>query len=264
MPAAEAISRAPETAPEPVRNPTKGERSRERLKQAARQVLGERGFRAARVTDITQAAGLSQGAFYPYFKNKREIFLEVVREFIDEGRAVMHAAPRGDDPFDQIHAPTRAYVDLLFAQAPLVRAVLQAADDDDEFAGLWQDTTHAWLAQVAHRIRRRCGDPEVEAETPLLVAYAVNWMVDGFLHSLLGRRDPHQEAVIRSPEHLAEALSVLWFRAVYGCDPDPAQLNHARDILELRFVAVERRTGGDTTHSNRLHSRRTHSKEGAR
>jgi AcrR family transcriptional regulator len=97
---------------------TKGERTRARLKRAARQVLGTRGYRAARVTDITQGAGLSQGAFYPYFPNKREIALEVMGELLDEGRAALLSAPRRDDPFDQILAPTRAYVDFLFAHAP--------------------------------------------------------------------------------------------------------------------------------------------------
>lgn len=220
----------------PTQAPTKGERTRARLKRAAREVLGTHGYRAARVGDISQAAGLSQGAFYPYFKNKREIALEVMADLLDEGRAAVLLAPRGHDPFEQILAPTRAYVDFLFAHAPLVRALLQAADEDEEFAGLWQATTHAWLTTTATRIEEHCGNPGVDEQTRLLVAYAVNWMVDGFLHSLLGRHDPHQESIAGSPEHLAEALSVLWFRAVYACNPDPDRLTSTRDILRLRLA----------------------------
>ena len=36
-------------------------------------------------------------------------------------------------------------------------------------------------------------------------------------------------------EHLAEALSVLWYRAVYARNPDPGQLRFAHDLLQLRL-----------------------------
>ncbi len=218
---------------------TKGERTRARLKWAAREVLGERGYRAARIADITRAAGLSQGAFYPYFKNKREIALDVLKDVIEEGRTAMTSLPHSDDPFEQIHAPTRAYVHFLFAHAPLVRVLLQAADEDEVFAALWQRTGYSWLAQVAEAIEHHCGSPGVDESTRLFVAYAMNWMVDGFLHSLLGRRDPHQEAAVQSSEQLAEALSVLWFRAVYARNPEPERLTCTHDILRLQLAGTD-------------------------
>jgi AcrR family transcriptional regulator len=216
--------------------PTKGERTRERLKKATRRVLARRGYGEMRVTDITRAAGLSQGALYPYFRNKREIALEVLSDLVAETRDAMLSAPRSDDPFDEIHVPTRVYVEILFANAPLVRALLQAADEDEEFARLWQETSHEYLGRVAAAIERKCGSPGVDVSTRLLVAYAVNWMVDGFLHGMLGRADPHQEALVRSPEHLAELLSVLWYRAVYATNPRAECLSLTRDLLDLRLA----------------------------
>jgi AcrR family transcriptional regulator len=48
-------------------------RARTALLEAARPVFAARGFHATRVDDIVEAAGVSHGAFYRYFKNKEEL-----------------------------------------------------------------------------------------------------------------------------------------------------------------------------------------------
>jgi AcrR family transcriptional regulator len=51
----------------------RGLKSRERLKQAARAVLNEQGYRSLRVQDVTARAGVASGLFYRYFHDLREI-----------------------------------------------------------------------------------------------------------------------------------------------------------------------------------------------
>ena len=223
----------------PARKQAKAERTRARLMKAARRVLGERGYQAARVTDITAEAGMSQGTFYLYFDNKHDITMEVMRELIEKGQATMLAARSGDDAFDQILAPTRAYVALLYQEAPLVRALLQAADEDADLARFWQETNHAWLTRVARAIDRRCARGAVDEQTRMFTAYAMNWMVDGLLHSLLARRDPYLEAIVPPPDHVAEALSVLHYRAVYARNPDRRKLTYAHAMLNMRLPEGE-------------------------
>ncbi len=53
----------------------------ERLARAAVDVFGKRGYNAARVSDIVGLAGVAQGTFYLYFKNKEAIFLQLVDDF---------------------------------------------------------------------------------------------------------------------------------------------------------------------------------------
>lgn len=57
----------------------KGERTRDRLKVATVQVLEERGYLRLRVTDICKRARVSPAAFYPYFKQREQITVEVLR-----------------------------------------------------------------------------------------------------------------------------------------------------------------------------------------
>ncbi|PWM75050.1 MAG: hypothetical protein DBX59_02550 [Bacillota bacterium] len=52
---------------------------KEKIILAGLKVFCEKGFEGAKVEDIVARAGCSHGLFYHYFKNKREIFDEIVK-----------------------------------------------------------------------------------------------------------------------------------------------------------------------------------------
>src|SRR3954471_20925436 len=59
---------------------------RQRLLDAVFDVVGEHGYAAATVADITTAAGVSRTTFYEQFRNKLDAFLSAYDEF---GRAFL-------------------------------------------------------------------------------------------------------------------------------------------------------------------------------
>jgi AcrR family transcriptional regulator len=63
--------------------------ARTRLITAAREVFLEHGLDRAKVEDITQAAGLSKGAFYLHFKTKEEAFKEILGGALADVGAIM-------------------------------------------------------------------------------------------------------------------------------------------------------------------------------
>lgn len=63
--------------------------ARTRLITAAREVFLEHGLDRAKVEDITQAAGLSKGAFYLHFRTKEEAFKEILGGALAEVGAIM-------------------------------------------------------------------------------------------------------------------------------------------------------------------------------
>ena len=73
----------------------------ERLLRAAVDVFGERGYHAARVSDIVGRAGVAQGTFYLYFENKEAIFLRLVDDFF--GRLLGETL--GRYPRDNLNTP---------------------------------------------------------------------------------------------------------------------------------------------------------------
>ena len=56
------------------------ESTRKELLKAALEIFGEKGYPTTTISDIVGAAGVTQGTFYLYFKNKAEIFSELLRE----------------------------------------------------------------------------------------------------------------------------------------------------------------------------------------
>lgn len=50
----------------------------------AAKVFGKYGYEAATTAEISDSAGYSKGSLYIYFKSKRELFLEVVDQILDD------------------------------------------------------------------------------------------------------------------------------------------------------------------------------------
>lgn len=58
--------------------------SRQRLLTAAAEVFFEKGYSAARVSDVVTRADVAQGTFYLYFKSKEAVFVALVEMFFEE------------------------------------------------------------------------------------------------------------------------------------------------------------------------------------
>src|SRR5580698_9676101 len=65
----------------------RGERRVAEVLEAAAQVIGERGYDAATMTEIAERAGASIGALYQYFPNKGAIGIALRSQYADEMRA---------------------------------------------------------------------------------------------------------------------------------------------------------------------------------
>ena len=80
-----------ETVPTAVDGRALGRRgtlTRTRLLEAAEEVFTQVGYHDASIVKITEAAGVAMGTFYLYFRSKKEIFDELLR---DLNRRVRHA-----------------------------------------------------------------------------------------------------------------------------------------------------------------------------
>jgi AcrR family transcriptional regulator len=85
------------------------EHTRSLLVDAAEQVFGEKGFIAATLDDIAQAAGYTKGAIYKHFSAKEDLFLAVSdrywRRYFDNFTEVMAPASQiGARELDEIAA----------------------------------------------------------------------------------------------------------------------------------------------------------------
>lgn len=80
------------------------------LLEAARIVFERQGYHAATVSAIVQQAGLSQGAFYLYFSDKKAVFAALQEEMATLLRRRIYWATREThDPARRLEAGLRAY-----------------------------------------------------------------------------------------------------------------------------------------------------------
>jgi TetR/AcrR family fatty acid metabolism transcriptional regulator len=73
--------------------------------EAAIEVFAEKGFHAARVSDVARRAGVADGTIYLYFKSKDDLLLSIFEQKMDELiDGVRAAIAVHDDPRDKLRA----------------------------------------------------------------------------------------------------------------------------------------------------------------
>ena len=111
--------------------------TKKRILVAAKDQFAKNGFHGTNAKEIAAAAGVSVGSFYSYFKDKKELFMEIFREHIEEKIVRI----LGEHQFDPNHRKESVY--------RLIKAMLDAHEPYPQF----------------HReaLAMRYSDPEVEA-----------------------------------------------------------------------------------------------------
>jgi AcrR family transcriptional regulator len=150
--------------------------TRERLLRAAADVFAARGYDGTRVSDIAEAAALSNGAMYAYFGSKVELLVAALRT---HGRRLLAELVAAE--------PSRSIADLLLLtgrslrrrRAPdddlLIEALL-AARRDQEVAGPIRDYVREradWLADLVREAQRR-GELDPALPPPALAHFCLS------------------------------------------------------------------------------------------
>jgi AcrR family transcriptional regulator len=225
----------------------KGLRTRERLRIATARALASNGYHALRVTDITSEAGVAEGSFYVYFKDKTEAALDVLTELLEEFliTEVGLAASPGS-PFDAIRRANRYWLAFCRANQGLMRGVLQVGDELPKFAKLVQQSNHHWYSHVAASVVKHHPAGAVSGEGALLAAYLLGTMMDEIARKLIVYQDRKFVMLLTTlradDDALADAASVLWMRSLYPGWPMEGELPHAAELLRNWPAPASRRS----------------------
>jgi TetR/AcrR family transcriptional regulator, transcriptional repressor for nem operon len=201
----------------------KGERTRDRIRLATVELLDEVGYHEMKVADICARAEVTAPVLYLYFENKQALMTDVLREFLDSF-LTREDAGTGATAFESIRNANRTWIALARENAGLMRCLLQLSDDVPEFATLFANASDTWYRRIARSVVRRFPSAAADEATIHLIAHAMGAMMDELTRKLFSGKDPHLQALTASvaptDDALAEFVSVLWHRALYGADPD--------------------------------------------
>ena len=106
---------------------------KQQLVDAATEIFATHGLAVARVSDITDRAGTSKGAFYLHFASKEAAYLEIARSFLDQllrllggqDESMCEALAKGEP--EQLAEADRLFMDFLWQHRRPLAMVLDGA-----------------------------------------------------------------------------------------------------------------------------------------
>jgi AcrR family transcriptional regulator len=96
----------------------------------AKRIFARKGYHRTNITDIITRAGIARGTFYLYFRNKRELFEELLAQALGELNQRIRRIRIADDeqsPLEQLRANLRRVVEFVLAERDLAAIMLNHA-----------------------------------------------------------------------------------------------------------------------------------------
>jgi AcrR family transcriptional regulator len=175
---------------------SKGLRTRARLIDAARAVFQEQGYINARISDITDRAGLSKGLFYHYFDTKEELF-RMLAEEVDERLAqalsdvILGHATSASTPRERVREAMRMHYKTYSGEVKMLLVIEEAARHDQQVEALRRERYGRYTSMMEKSIRqlqaRGLADPQMDPPIAAAALGSVNhrfgevWLVQGDL-----------------------------------------------------------------------------------
>lgn len=175
-------------------------------------------FKDLTVEGITREAGVSRSAFYVYFGDKEELLLGALEDLIaSHQNRLGNCWASGGDPRrgveKAIYDISRVYAD----NAELLGLAFETATYDEEVRELWsvllETITEGTVAEIRTRQREGAIDGSLDAE---VLAGGLVLMTERSFQVHLGQDD-------RSADSVAADLTKVWWAALFGAAPRPAE-----------------------------------------
>lgn len=143
---------------------------REQLLDTALAVFADRGYHAASMNDVAEAAGVTKPVLYQHFSSKRELFVELLQEIGSQLQTrIAKATAEANGPREQIEMGFAAYFDFVGENTNAFRVLFgSGAQRDPEFASYALEVERSTARAIAQLIvvdGEPTGDQELLANT---------------------------------------------------------------------------------------------------
>jgi AcrR family transcriptional regulator len=177
---------------QPTRRAAQARERRAQLLDAALALFAEQGFERATIKDLSEAAGVTQGLVYHYFRGKDELLFAVLerQSFLPELRRLLAVAP--DRPAAEVLREIAAgFAALLAEREPLMRIVARESQTNPRVAAVLQRVIEEAVGLLAGYLDARIRAGELRPHHPRVTARTLFYLVvmlrltrtpaDGFL-----------------------------------------------------------------------------------
>jgi len=202
---------APETGGDLVPKTPRGHRMKAAVLRAARTVFARDGFAGSRIADIVEEAGASNGTFYRYFDDKRQVLMALLQQLLDDFYVLARSPWEPADPRHSMHVTTRRYLELYADGRDLMALLVEVSQTDMEVREIWNQSRSRFFKRVAGALERGQGDGAVRQDIDVdLTASLLGAMTEQFAYmSFVLEVEPR-----RSLDEVTDAIVDIWARSV--------------------------------------------------
>ena len=174
----------------PERRSESRAQTRRRLLAVGRRAFARKGHAGTNLKDdILVPAGVSVGSFYHQFRDKTDLFLEILREHSETFRAMMHAthdpAAAGEPQELALHSFATVFR-IAEENDDLFRIMARERESDDARVRTYlRDNHRQWIASLAADYRRMGLIAAEDAETAELAAELISALTAGTILTYL-------------------------------------------------------------------------------
>lgn len=214
----------------------KGEKARAKLKAAAMVVLEELGYHKMRIADVTAEAGVASGLFYHYFKDLKSLTVEVLEDFVSHSMRVEEIerdVPRGDW-YERMLAHSRMVVHAYVERPGIMRAMLQLADEDEDFSRLLRKNFVEQLGWLTQQMPRLFPEADMTEHQAMMVVYTLAGSGETILRDYYINREQVLVEQEVGQEEMAELIAVIFYRGLFLENPPPEKLAYTRNLQLMK------------------------------
>lgn len=198
------------TVPKPDLPPRKSERTREAILDSALEYLWARPFRDLTVGELMSEVGSSRSVFYQYFRDLHELMETLLLGLKEEVFEATKPWFQGEgDPFPLLIESLQGLVQVCYQRGPILRAVKDAAPNDERLEKSWMQYLKDFDDAVTARIEKQQEEgwtPKFDART---TAVALNRMDVALVVHTFGRRPRGQSRPV------FDAMLRIWSSTLY-------------------------------------------------
>lgn len=193
----------------------KGRRTRDHLVNAGRTVFARDGYVNARMSDVAVAADSSLGGLYRYFKNKEDLFAQVVADLHEQlyEASVSQERDFRTSPYEALLHSNRGYLQLYSDNRDVMRAFIQAAHVEDRFKEFWWQMRTRHVDRFIHALASAHGITQVNGVDARLAAESMACMVEQSAYIWFAQEDLHGTPV--SVDDAARTVAHTWYTTFF-------------------------------------------------
>lgn len=197
-------------------------RTRRQLLAATAFELEESGYDGLTIDRIVERAGMARGTFYIYFANRSDAATAVKKAFDALMRQLRPHAGPGLTAAQTIHRMNRFYIACYARNGRIIAGYEALMRERQDLAHTRDFVNHRWAGVVLRDFCKRRGQPLALRQDPkaLLAIRAVIAMADEILRETYAYQSPILAEIAKDQEDLAQVMTFLWHRAIFGEDPE--------------------------------------------